>query len=234
MPSPSAPPVPGTGAGRPASPHIRGRDPGRGPGHTSQRACPRPLPWAQPGALHPARMTATPTPGTGRPSSQRARTRPRPGARAWARQPGCTSTFPSMAPTRAGQGCEHAVPAPALPVPGPKVCVPDGERLAPRGPVITEPPRAAGGRCAECSAPGLVEPAGTVAISRRYREEGARLMRAVNGVWGSEPSQVGGTYCGTWFWAVTRRGPQPEAAGESTPQAATQRSYEWLGSGTIC
>ena len=39
--------------------------------------------------------------------------------------------------------------------------------------------------------------------------------------------------CGN-FWAVTRRGPLPEAGGERTPQAATQGSYKWLLSGTTC
>ena len=59
-------------------------------------------------------------------------------------------------------------PPPLFPVPGPKACVRrTGGRLAPRGPVITEPPRAAGGRLAEGWAPGLVKPAGAVAIFRR-------------------------------------------------------------------
>ena len=39
---PNATPAPGTGADPPASAHVRGRDPGRGPGHASQRAYPRP------------------------------------------------------------------------------------------------------------------------------------------------------------------------------------------------
>ena len=73
---------------------------------------------------------------------------------------------------------------PLFPVPVPKACVCYGGHLAPRGPASTEPPRAAGGRRAESWAPDLVEPAGAVAISRWYREEGARLMRVVNGVWG--------------------------------------------------
>ena len=55
----------------------------------------------------------------------------------------------------------------------------------------------AGRRRAECWAPGLVEPGGAVAISWPYQEEGARLMRAENGVWGSEHPQVGGVYLGT-------------------------------------
>ena len=83
-------------------------------------------------------------------------------------------------------------PPPLFPVPGPKVCVDAGGRLTPRGPEMSEPPWAAGGRWAEGWATGLVEPGGAVAISRQYREEGVRLMRAVNGVWGSEPPQVGG------------------------------------------
>ena len=57
-------------------------------------------------------------------------------------------------------------PSPLFYVPGPKACVRAGGRLAPRGPMMTEPPRAAGGRRAEGWAPGLVEPAGAVAISR--------------------------------------------------------------------
>ena len=79
-------------------------------------------------------------------------------------------------------------PPPLFPVPGPKACVRAGGLLATRGPMMTEPPQAVGGRLAEGWAPGLVEPGGAVAICRRYREEDARLMRAVNGVWGSEPS----------------------------------------------
>ena len=54
-----------------------------------------------------------------------------------------------------------------FPVPGPKVCVRAGGRLAPQGPVMTEPPLAAGRRRAEGCAPGLEEPGGDVAISRR-------------------------------------------------------------------
>ena len=69
--------------------------------------------------------------------------------------------------------------------------------LAPRGPMMTEPLRGVGGLLAEGWAPGLVEPGGDVAISWRYREEGAHVMRAVNGIWGSEPPQVGGLYRGT-------------------------------------
>ena len=57
-------------------------------------------------------------------------------------------------------------PPPLFPVPSPKACVHAGGRLAPRGPVITEPLRATGWRRAEGWAPGLVEPAGAVAISR--------------------------------------------------------------------
>ena len=47
---------------------------------------------------------------------------------------------------------------------------------------MLEPTRAAGGRRAEGWAPGLANAAGAVAISRRYQEEGARLMLMVNGV----------------------------------------------------
>ena len=38
---------------------------------------------------------------------------------------------------------------PLFPVPGPAACLRAGGRLAPRGSVMTEPPRAAGGRLAE-------------------------------------------------------------------------------------
>ena len=58
-------------------------------------------------------------------------------------------------------------PPPLFPVPGPKACVHAGGCLATRGPAMTKPPWAAGGRRAEGWAPGLVEPAGAVAISRR-------------------------------------------------------------------
>ena len=54
-----------------------------------------------------------------------------------------------------------------FPVPGPKACVRAGGRLAPRGPVSTEPPQAAGGCRVEGWAPGLVDPASAVTISRR-------------------------------------------------------------------
>ena len=56
---------------------------------------------------------------------------------------------------------------PLFPVSGPKACVRAGACLAPRVPVMTQPPRAAGGRHAKGWAPGLVKPAGAVAISRR-------------------------------------------------------------------
>ena len=58
-------------------------------------------------------------------------------------------------------------PPPLFPVPGPKACLHDGGRLAPRGPMMTEPPWAAGRCRAEGWAPGLVEPGGAVAISSR-------------------------------------------------------------------
>ena len=47
-----------------------------------------------------------------------------------------------------------------------------GGRLAPRCPVMTEPPRAAGGRRDEGWAPSLMEPGGDVAISRRWHDRG--------------------------------------------------------------
>ena len=58
-------------------------------------------------------------------------------------------------------------PPPLFPVPSPKACMHAGGPLAPGGPVVTEPLPAAGGRLAEGWAPGLVEPAGAVALSRR-------------------------------------------------------------------
>ena len=61
----------------------------------------------------------------------------------------------------AWQGCEHAGFAPALP--RPTACVRAGRRLAPRGSVMTEPPRAAGGRRAE----GWAYKAFAVGFSRR-------------------------------------------------------------------
>ena len=190
-------------------------------------------------------------------------------------------------------------PPPLFPVPGPKACVRADGCLAPRGPASTEPQLAVGGRRAEGWAPGLVEPAGAVAISRLYREDvdsewhggvRERVWRALASVrWAcclalrylfaqtsgrqarawcqargltrsalvparhirasetlraqnphrSEARTVGRgsrgarKRCGN-FWAVTRRRPLSEAGGERTPQAATQQSYEWLGSGTIC
>ena len=53
--------------------------------------------------------------------------------------------------SRAGawRGCGRWGSPPLFPVPGPAACLRAGGRLAPRGSVMTEPPRAAGGRRAE-------------------------------------------------------------------------------------
>ena len=53
--------------------------------------------------------------------------------------------------SRAGawRGCGRWGWPPLFPVPGPAACLRAGGRLAPRGSVMTEPPRAAGGRLAE-------------------------------------------------------------------------------------
>ena len=53
--------------------------------------------------------------------------------------------------SRAGawRGCGRWGSPPLFPVPGPAACLRAGGRLAPRGSVMTEPPRAAGGRLAE-------------------------------------------------------------------------------------
>ena len=57
--------------------------------------------------------------------------------------------------SRAGawRGCGRWGSPPLFPVPGPAACLRAGGRLAPRGSVMTEPPRAAGGRLAEGWAP---------------------------------------------------------------------------------
>ena len=172
--------------------------------------------------------------------------------------------------SRAGawRGCESTKgPPPLFPVPGPTACVRAGGRLAPRGSVMTEPPRATDGRRAEGWAPGLVEPAGAVAIFRWGRDDGPQTETGWTRCGGDSQRNHGGVACASgahrsrelvaprgrvraslrglgpgsgergWrcgnFWAV-RSGPLPEPGGERTPQAATQRSYEWLGSGTIC
>ena len=64
----------------------------------------------------------------------------------------CGTVGPRLAGgSRAGawRGCERWGSPPLFPVPGPAACLRAGGRLAPRGSVMTEPPRAAGGRRAE-------------------------------------------------------------------------------------
>ena len=58
-------------------------------------------------------------------------------------------------------------PPPHFPVPGPNACLSAGGCLAPQGPVMTEPPQAAGGRRAEGWAPGLANKSFGVGFSRR-------------------------------------------------------------------
>ena len=65
-------------------------------------------------------------------------------------------------------GLERVGSAPLFPVPGPTACVRADGRLAPRGSVMTEPPRAAGGRPAE----GWACKAFAVGCSRRRRDRG--------------------------------------------------------------
>ena len=65
-------------------------------------------------------------------------------------------------------GLERVGSAPLFPVPGPTACVRAGGRLAPRGSVMTEPPRAARCRPAE----GWARKAFAVGCSRRRQVRG--------------------------------------------------------------
>ena len=70
---------------------------------------------------------------------------------------------------------------PLFPVPGPAACLRAGGRLAPRGSVMTEPPRAAGGRLAE----GWARKAYAVGFSGGRRDRGPL-------------AEAGGKPCGLW------------------------------------
>ena len=103
----------------------------------------------------------------------------------------------AQARRRAGNGEERGrTPAPAtpprsrgagvrprsFPVPGPSACLRAGGRLAPRGSVMTEPPRAAGGRHAE----GWARKAYAVGFSGGRRDRGplAEAWGKPCGLWG--------------------------------------------------